>query len=157
MFSSYTCFLVLVTLIWKNNNVFFVDSNSSGIKELQNIQDNQAFHLLAGDVKTASTSSTAWDNYIPGQPLPDLESAGFTIGDFLKQNPRYMDNNKVLENTEYSIGNGIPFTTGIQMNRRLYGDWKEEKIPVKKMEDIWNADTTEGIFRQANFMGCMEV
>lgn len=93
----------------------------------QKVKENGTVDTEA-ESKSNGTSSTAWDNYTPGQPLPELESAGFTIGDFSKQNPGYMNNNKVLESTEYIIGNDIPFTACVQMNRRLYGDWKEEKI-----------------------------
>lgn len=60
------------------------------------------------------------------------KNAGFTIGDFSKQNPEYINNNKVEESAEYSIGDDIPFTAGIQMDRHLYGNWKEEKSRLKK-------------------------
>lgn len=54
---------------------------------------------VKGETENVRDDGTTWQNYVKGQPLPEPESAGFTIGDLSKKNATIIDIDKVAEAT----------------------------------------------------------
>ncbi len=59
----------------------------------------------------------------PDHPLPDPEYAAASIGDITKAGSKYLEQVKVTDAKEYSIGDEITFSATMCMHPDIYGRW----------------------------------
>ncbi len=59
----------------------------------------------------------------PDHPLPDPEYAMASIGDITKAGSNYLEQVKVTDAKEYSVGDEITFSARIRMHPDIYGRW----------------------------------
>lgn len=70
----------------------------------------------------------------PDHPLPDPEYAMASIGDITKAGSNYLDQVKVTDAKEYSIGDEITFSATMCMHPDIYGRWGTRETCGKWLE-----------------------
>ena len=136
-----------------------VPKNEDGLKDTEYEQKNLATSIKKQPIQNLFSSNTkeevrddgtTWQNYVKGQPLPEPESAGFTIGDLSKRNASGIDIDKVTETAYgYYPDSDIKFTAGIQMPIAIYGSWGKEKAKAQAFTECGRC----GRYFDTNTMG----
>lgn len=120
LFMTFVFFISIIVYVPKNedelkateynhNNVVTKTANS----HIQKLFSNSTKETVRDDGVTVK-------NYTPGQPLPEPQSASFSIGDCL-QYSAFDDSSPMTSG--YFPDRDIKFTAGIKMPVKIYGDW----------------------------------